>query len=78
MARLLTFALLAVQWLLLVSFVSGDAVGDLLKKGRPSLDALVAKSKTCTKERLEIRREWYVCFLSDSQLSMSFVGLNMW
>jgi len=60
MARLHTFALLAVQWLLLIGLVSGDAVGDLLKKGRPGLDALVAKSKTCTKEKLEIRREWWV------------------
>ncbi|OAA60536.1 putative domain, di-copper centre [Niveomyces insectorum RCEF 264] len=35
-----------------------DAVLDLQKKGRPQLDAAIAKSKTCTKEKLEIRREW--------------------
>ncbi len=37
-----------------------DAVMDLQKKGRVQLDAALAKSKTCTKERLDIRREWCV------------------
>jgi tyrosinase len=58
MARLSVLALLAVPWLLLVSLVSGDAVGDLQTKGRPAIDAAIAKSKTCTKEKLQVRREW--------------------
>lgn len=60
MARLSAFALLAVPWLLLLGLVSGDAVLDLQNKGRPAIDAAIAKSKTCTKENLQVRREWYV------------------
>jgi tyrosinase len=45
-----------------VSFLStlcaADAVGDLQTKGRAALDAQLAKSKTCTKEKLQVRREW--------------------
>jgi len=33
-------------------------VGDLQTKGRPAIDAAIAKSKTCTKEKLQVRREW--------------------
>ncbi|KAK0656242.1 hypothetical protein B0T16DRAFT_316403 [Cercophora newfieldiana] len=58
MARFSALALLAVPWLLLMSLVSGDAVGDLQTKGRAALDAALAKSKTCTKEKLQVRREW--------------------
>jgi tyrosinase len=58
MARLALFGLLAVPWLLLVGLVSGDAVLDLQNKGRPSIDAQIAKSKTCTKDKLRVRREW--------------------
>ncbi|KAK0730293.1 hypothetical protein B0H67DRAFT_503586 [Lasiosphaeris hirsuta] len=58
MARFSAFALLAVPWLLLAGLVSGDAVLDLQNKGRPSVDAQIAKSKTCTKANLQVRREW--------------------
>ncbi|KAK4199830.1 hypothetical protein QBC40DRAFT_328034 [Triangularia verruculosa] len=58
MARFSVFALLAVPWLLLAGLVSGDAVSDLEKKGRPNIDAMLAKSKTCTKANLRVRREW--------------------
>lgn len=58
MARLTLFGLLAVPWLLLLSLVSADAVLDLQKKGRPSIDAQIAKSATCTKDKLKVRREW--------------------
>lgn len=58
MARPSLIALLAVPWLLLASLVSGDAVLDLQNKGRPSIDAQLAKSKTCTKDKLQVRREW--------------------
>ncbi|KAK1758292.1 hypothetical protein QBC47DRAFT_440839 [Echria macrotheca] len=57
MARL-SLALLAVPWLLLASLVCGDAVLDLQNKGRPAVDAQIAKSKTCTKDKLQVRREW--------------------
>ncbi|KAK4185776.1 hypothetical protein QBC35DRAFT_555821 [Podospora australis] len=56
MVRLFGFALLAVP--LLTGLVSGDAVKDLQDKGRAALDAQLAKSKTCTKANLQVRREW--------------------
>jgi tyrosinase len=52
-ALLATFALLAV-------YVQGDAVGDLQTKGRASVDAAIAKSTTCTKDKVKVRKEWYV------------------
>ncbi len=58
MARFSLLALLAVPWLLLTDVVSGDAVLDLQIKGRPSIDAQIAKSATCTKDKLKVRREW--------------------
>jgi tyrosinase len=58
MARFSLLALLAVPWLLLTDVVSGDAVLDLQTKGRPSIDAQIAKSATCTKDKLKVRREW--------------------
>lgn len=58
MARLSLVTLLAVPWLLLTGLVSADAVADLEKKGRPSIDAQIAKSATCTKGKLQVRREW--------------------
>ncbi|KAK4187244.1 hypothetical protein QBC35DRAFT_410854 [Podospora australis] len=58
MARFSVFALLAVPWLLLTGVASADAVNDLEKKGRPQIDAALAKSKTCTKANLKVRREW--------------------
>jgi tyrosinase len=38
--------------------VSGSALNVLEEKGRVQLDVLLAESKTCTKDRLMIRREW--------------------
>ena len=36
-----------------------DAVNDLEKKGRVNIDEYIAKSsKTCTKDKLSVRREW--------------------
>ncbi|KAH6854785.1 hypothetical protein B0I37DRAFT_39569 [Chaetomium sp. MPI-CAGE-AT-0009] len=58
MARLTLAGMLAVPWLLLAGLASGDAVLDLQNKGRPNIDAQLAKSKTCTKENLQVRREW--------------------
>ena len=46
--------------LLLAGLVSADAVKDLQDKGRAALDAQLAKSTTCTKAKLQIRREWYL------------------
>jgi tyrosinase len=62
MARITLLGLLkAVPWLLLApDLVSGDAVKDLQDRGRPNLDAAIARSSTCTKEKLQVRREWYV------------------
>ncbi|KAF2205269.1 Di-copper centre-containing protein [Delitschia confertaspora ATCC 74209] len=37
---------------------AADAVGDLQTKGRAAIDAQLAKSKTCTKDKLMVRREW--------------------
>lgn len=62
MARITLLGLLkAMPWLLLTpDLVSGDAVKDLQDRGRPNLDAAIARSSTCTKEKLQVRREWYV------------------
>lgn len=52
----------------LVSFlrvlVSADAINNLEAQGRPAMYAALANSTTCTKEKLQIRREWYVHSLS--------------
>ena len=45
------------------SFAAADAVKDLQDKGRTALNTALAKSKTCTKEKLQIRREWYILLL---------------
>jgi tyrosinase len=66
MARLTLVGLLAVPWLLLAPLVTGDAVLDLQNKGRPAIDARIAKSATCTKEKLRVRREWYVICSCDA------------
>lgn len=51
---------LLVSLALLSTLCAADAVSDLQKKGRAALDAQIAKSTTCTKEKLQVRREWYV------------------
>jgi hypothetical protein len=43
---------------LLSAFCAADAVGDLQTKGRPSIDAALASSTTCTKSNVKVRREW--------------------
>lgn len=45
---------------LLSALCAADAVSDLQTKGRAAVDAEVAKSTTCTKDKLQVRREWYV------------------
>jgi tyrosinase len=57
MLRLAALAFLAVQ-LMLCGFVYADAVLDLWTKGLPSLEAQLAKSTTCTKSNLQVRKEW--------------------
>jgi tyrosinase len=37
---------------------AADAVKDLQDKGRAAVDAVVAKSTTCTKDKLRVRKEW--------------------
>jgi tyrosinase len=44
----------------LSALATADVVGDLQTKGRPSIDAAIAKSTTCTKDRVRVRKEWYV------------------
>jgi tyrosinase len=51
------YALLASASLLSV-LCAADAVSDLAAKGRPAIDAAIAKSKTCTTANLRVRREW--------------------
>ncbi|KAK7189633.1 tyrosinase central domain-containing protein [Paraphaeosphaeria sporulosa] len=43
---------------LLSALCAADAVSDLQAKGRAAVDAEVAKSTTCTKDKLQVRKEW--------------------
>ncbi|KAL5411653.1 hypothetical protein PMIN06_003663 [Paraphaeosphaeria minitans] len=43
---------------LLSALCAADAVSDLQAKGRAAVDAEVAKSTTCTKNMLQVRKEW--------------------
>lgn len=45
---------------LLSALCAADAVSDLQKKGRAAVDAEIAKSTTCTKDKVKVRKEWYV------------------
>lgn len=38
---------------------AADAVSELQNKGRAAIDAAVAKSTTCSKDTLRVRKEWY-------------------
>ncbi|KAK6081671.1 tyrosinase central domain protein [Seiridium cupressi] len=58
MLRLVSLVLLTLQLLLLPSLANADAVLDLWTKGQPALDAQLAKSTTCSKDKLQIRKEW--------------------
>lgn len=51
---------LLVSLQLLSVVLAADAVSELAVKGRPAVDAVVAKSTTCTKDKLRVRKEWYV------------------
>jgi hypothetical protein len=51
------YALLAFLSLLNV-LCAADAVGDLQTNGRAAIDAAIAKSTTCTKDKVRVRREW--------------------
>ncbi|CAO2651591.1 Nn.00g041610.m01.CDS01 [Neocucurbitaria sp. VM-36] len=51
------YALLASASLLSI-LCAADAVGDLQTKGRAAVDAAIAKSTTCTKDKLRVRKEW--------------------
>lgn len=59
--RLSRFAFVTV----LAGLVAGDAVSDLAAKGRLQInDYLANTSKTCTPERLSVRKEWYILLAS--------------
>ena len=45
-------------------FSTADPVDDLATKGRPALDAQLAKSKACTEDKLRVRKEWQDEFAS--------------
>jgi tyrosinase len=42
----------------LSTLCAADAVSDLQTKGRAAFDAQLAKSTTCTKDKLQVRKEW--------------------
>lgn len=44
--------------LALASIAAADAVNDLETTGREALDATIEQSTTCSKDKLEVRREW--------------------
>jgi|TARA_R110002003_G_scaffold40_11_gene2725 tyrosinase len=49
---------LLVSLSLLCVLIQADVVSDLAAKGRPNVDAAIAKSTTCTKDKLRVRKEW--------------------
>lgn len=54
--RVLGFAL---SWAAIASLATADAVNDLEDAGRKQIDEYIAStSKTCTKDKLLVRREW--------------------
>ncbi|KAL2268832.1 hypothetical protein VTJ83DRAFT_3678 [Remersonia thermophila] len=52
------FSLAGLVTALLAGVASADPVLDLQNQGRPQIDAALARSSTCTKEKLQVRREW--------------------
>jgi tyrosinase len=42
----------------LSTLCAADAVTDLQTKGRAAVDAQLAKSTTCSKDKLQVRKEW--------------------
>ena len=52
--------LVAVNLLAIAGLAISDAVNDLETKGRTQInDYIAGSSKTCTKDKLMVRREWY-------------------
>lgn len=49
---------LLVSLSVLSALCAADAVSDLQQKGRAAVDAQIAKSTTCTKDKLQVRKEW--------------------
>lgn len=54
---------------LLSVLVSADPLHALMARGRPAMKAAIEKSATCTKDKLRIRREWYVVYFTILPLS---------
>lgn len=53
------FQLATVGLAALSGIVQGDAVQDLVDKGRPAIDAYMkSTSKNCTAKNLRVRKEW--------------------
>ncbi|KAH9903557.1 Di-copper centre-containing protein [Xylariomycetidae sp. FL2044] len=53
-----TIGLAIVSGLLLAGSISADAVSDLWDAAQPNFEAKLASSKTCTKDKLQVRQEW--------------------
>ena len=54
------FARAALAWAVTASLVVGDALNDIENTGRKQIDDYIAtKSKSCTKDKLMVRKEWY-------------------
>ena len=54
---------------LLTTLCAADAVTDLQTKGRAAIDAQMAKSKNCTKAKALVRKEWYVRFFMNTEVT---------
>jgi len=50
----------------LTTLAAADAVSDLQTKGRPNVNAQLAKSKNCTSAKALVRKEWYVVFQTNN------------
>jgi tyrosinase len=67
------FSLAGLATVLLAGAVSAqDPVLALQNQGRPQIDAAIAKSATCTKDKLQVRREWYVEVFESRRLLDSY------
>lgn len=56
---------------LLSTLCAADAVSDLQTKGRTQVNAQLAKSTTCTKDKLQVRKEWYEPFSTISRTHLT-------
>jgi tyrosinase len=68
-ALLVTVSLLSV-------LCAADAVSDLAAKGRPAVDATIAKSTTCTKDKLQVRREWSVPSTIQETVNVAYTNIQ--